>query len=84
MKCNGGSKQGHLKPCSSTTKNTSITAILIATKLNRTVTFYEELQPIHMTFLSRVLAKSRGKLNVLYLPYQNDYVHQPMQDGILP
>ena len=66
---NGGFKQGHLKPCSSTTENISITAIFIATKLNRTVTSYEVLRPIHMTLLSRVLAKSRHKLKVLYLPY---------------
>ena len=80
----GGFKQGHLKPCSSTTENISITAIFIATKLNRTVTCHEGLRPINMTLLSLVLAKSRDKLKVLYLPYQNGYGHQAMQDGNIP
>ena len=84
MNSNGGFKKGHLKPCSSTIENISITVVFIATKLNRTVTCYEGLRPISMTLLSRVLAKSRDKLKVLYLPYQNGYGHQAMQDGNLP
>ena len=84
MISNGGFKQGHLKHCSSTIENISITVIFIATKLNRTVTCYEGLRTISMILLSRVLAKSRDKLKVLYLPYQNGYDHKAIRDGNLP
>ena len=62
----------------------------IASKLDRVVTYLEQISPIKLIdplnpfSLSRGLARSRDKLKAFYFHYRSAYSHQAWQDDDLP